>query len=145
MRKRKIKSIEDVITFGKYKGKTVEEVYKKDPKYLYWAVNNTFRFDLPKDFLHQLHSKIFITSFDSTLPFGLYEGQKLSTVYYSNARYLAYMIRHCELFDLPTDICDKIFEKAGMEIERPAHLMHVKRDNVPFHDFLGYYIDFDEK
>ena len=32
-----------VISFGKYKGETIEEVFKKDASYLDWAIKNTGR------------------------------------------------------------------------------------------------------
>ena len=31
-----LRKLEDVITFGKHKGKTVEDVYFEDAKYLSW-------------------------------------------------------------------------------------------------------------
>ena len=35
----KLTKLEDVITFGKHKGKTVEDVYYEDASYLSWLVN----------------------------------------------------------------------------------------------------------
>ena len=37
-----------VLTFGKYKEETVEEVLKKDPSYLVWAADNIEWFELDK-------------------------------------------------------------------------------------------------
>ncbi len=49
--------IEDVITFGKYKGKTYKEVYVEDPGYIKWFVRNNNRLDLDIDSFSSLWLK----------------------------------------------------------------------------------------
>lgn len=34
------------LTFGKYSGKTVDDVFKKDPQYLLWAISSTRKLHL---------------------------------------------------------------------------------------------------
>lgn len=36
--------LDDELSFGKYKGKTVEEVLEEDPHYLKWAMENVASF-----------------------------------------------------------------------------------------------------
>ena len=36
----KVLSPDDVLTFGKYKGKTLREIHKEDPNYLTWVSQN---------------------------------------------------------------------------------------------------------
>ena len=42
----KIYTMLDKMTFGRYKGKKVQEVFNKDPKYLLWCVKNVDWFHL---------------------------------------------------------------------------------------------------
>lgn len=51
-------TIDDTITFGKYKGLTYRDVYDKDPNYINWALENihTIEFDL-KSFENILNKK----------------------------------------------------------------------------------------
>jgi hypothetical protein len=39
----------DRINFGKFKGKTVRQVFEYDATYLYWAMMNTNRFNFEKE------------------------------------------------------------------------------------------------
>lgn len=40
---------EDRMDFGKYKGKSVKEVFESDPTYLWWAMKNTNRTNFEKE------------------------------------------------------------------------------------------------
>lgn len=42
----KIFGLKDVLTFGKYKGKTIKEVILEDAQYINWAYSNITWFDL---------------------------------------------------------------------------------------------------
>lgn len=42
---------EDVITFGKYKGKTFDEISDIEPSYILWLRDNVDSVKLPKNFL----------------------------------------------------------------------------------------------
>jgi tetratricopeptide (TPR) repeat protein len=46
-----INSLDSEITFGKYKGKTLEEVLEKDPPYVLWCITNVLFFCIDKRFL----------------------------------------------------------------------------------------------
>jgi len=55
-------TISSYIYFGKYKGKTVEEVFRENPSYIEWAINNSEKFFLTPEALDYLNhlKKIFI-------------------------------------------------------------------------------------
>lgn len=38
--------LDDVMDFGKYKGKSVEDVLEEDPSYLLWLLENSERFEV---------------------------------------------------------------------------------------------------
>lgn len=40
-----LKTFEDVLTFGKYKGQTIGEVFDENPQWLEWAMENVEGFD----------------------------------------------------------------------------------------------------
>lgn len=50
----KLTKKEDVLGFGKYKGRTVAEVLKKSPEYLEWVVEATERAEFPDDLLAEI-------------------------------------------------------------------------------------------
>lgn len=45
---------DSVISFGKYKGQTVQEVMNDDPDYLIWAYENIVEFDLDAQVLDEI-------------------------------------------------------------------------------------------
>ena len=46
------------LTFGKHKGKTIEDVLEDDPRYLRWCMENIDDFELDRAVEHLLHEKI---------------------------------------------------------------------------------------
>ena len=55
-----LRKLEDVITFGKHKGKTVEDVYFEDAKYLSWLINNTDKTNFRKFLLKNIELAAFL-------------------------------------------------------------------------------------
>lgn len=50
-------TVEDTITFGKYRGKTYKEVFTEDPQYIEWFVRNNNRLDLDEESFSSLWKK----------------------------------------------------------------------------------------
>lgn len=46
----------DIISFGKHKGKSIEECLIKDPEYLYWLMKNTNRTDFDNDLKNEIRN-----------------------------------------------------------------------------------------
>lgn len=46
-----LRSINNVLEFGKHKGKTIQQVMKEDPNWLHWALQNIKDFKLNKNAL----------------------------------------------------------------------------------------------
>ena len=46
--------IEDIINFGKYKGKTFNEISDIEPSYILWLSENVDSIKLPKDWLEAI-------------------------------------------------------------------------------------------
>lgn len=51
----KIKKLSDVITFGKHKGKTVEQLISESPSYVVWLIEKTDRTDFPEDLINKIY------------------------------------------------------------------------------------------
>lgn len=49
--------VEDIITFGKYKGKTYKEVFAEDPQYIEWFFRSNNRLELDADSFRSLWKK----------------------------------------------------------------------------------------
>lgn len=56
--KKKIWGINDLITFGKYKGSKVKDVMKDEPSYLIWCQDNVEFFELDEDLLLQCEEAV---------------------------------------------------------------------------------------
>lgn len=46
-----LRSVHNVLEFGKHKGKTVQQVMKEDPQWLHWALQNVPSFKLNRNAL----------------------------------------------------------------------------------------------
>lgn len=49
--KKHIWGLNDVLSFGKYKGSTIKDVIKEEPSYLIWCQQNVGWFELDEDLL----------------------------------------------------------------------------------------------
>ena len=55
---KRFKGPNDLITFGKYKGKTLAEVAKVEARYLLWANEKIDWFDIDEDYLIEIENLI---------------------------------------------------------------------------------------
>jgi hypothetical protein len=46
-----LRSINNVLEFGKHKGKTIQQVMKEDPQWLHWALQNIADFKMNRNAL----------------------------------------------------------------------------------------------
>jgi hypothetical protein len=53
-----LRGINNVLEFGKHKGKTVAEVFKIDPNYIHWALQNIPTFKLNRNALLLLPAEV---------------------------------------------------------------------------------------
>lgn len=56
MENRPILQPNDIISFGKYKGKSIKEIYEEDVQYLSWLSDNNDSFVIDWDLLKQIHN-----------------------------------------------------------------------------------------
>lgn len=107
-----------VLPFGKYKGKSLGEIYKEDPKYVYWLSESDryFRIDFcsilgldPED--KQLDEKLKAeidsifpkTNVDSVIFFGKYKGLTYRQVYQQDPDYIKWFLEHNNAIDIDMD------------------------------------------
>lgn len=60
-----LKTFEDVLTFGKHKGLTIEDVFNEDPQWLEWAMENVEGFD----FCQEDKDKIYDAAYEAQQDF----------------------------------------------------------------------------
>lgn len=98
-----------VIEFGKYKGKTIGEIYKLDPKYIFWLIDRDryFKVDF-KALLNiapntpnaeaiiakEINSFFPKTTVDSTITFGKYKGKTFKEVFSIDSAYIDWFLRN---------------------------------------------------
>lgn len=85
-----VHKIDEVISFGKYKGKTIAEIYKEDPKYIYWLTDKDpyYKIDFPtligidpkdenasKKFEEEIQRVFPKVTIDDVISFGRYKEQ----------------------------------------------------------------------
>lgn len=51
----KLSKLSDRITFGKHKGKTVEQLLSESPSYLVWLIEKTERTDFPNQIINKIY------------------------------------------------------------------------------------------
>lgn len=88
----KLLGLDDVISFGKYKGKTIKEIIDIDWQYIEWAVLQSQRLYADVEAIVKYHDSIIVSLKPSDLmPFGKYKGQTLASVYETDVQYLKWL------------------------------------------------------
>ena len=74
----------DILAFGKYKGKSFGEIYKTDNQYLHWLETTDRFFKIDFDELKQLYPEVKesldIPIFERKIDFGKYKGQTFNDI-----------------------------------------------------------------
>ena len=84
--------IDDIITFGKYKGNTIKEVISKDWQYIKWAVLDSQRLLANIDEIREYHNSIKKElQPEDIITFGKYKGQTLKDIYEKDVQYLKWL------------------------------------------------------
>jgi uncharacterized protein (DUF3820 family) len=79
-----IHKAEDIIDFGKYKGKSYGEIYKIDSQYLHWLETSDRNFKIDFDTLEQLYpdvdKEVGVYIGDKIIDFGKYKGKNYNEI-----------------------------------------------------------------
>lgn len=97
------------LPFGKYKGKTLKEIYTEDPKYVYWlaGTDRYFRIDFPSLTGIDLNdetaneqvdaeiNRVFPkTNIDDIISFGKYKGKTYKEIIHEDVQYIDWLLRN---------------------------------------------------
>lgn len=97
------------IGFGQHKGQTLGEVYKTDPKYIFWLLETDYWFNvnfrdllnIPDDeedvklFVQAEYDKLFpMVKVDDKITFGKYKGRTYREIYEENPGYIDWILRN---------------------------------------------------
>lgn len=103
------------IEFGKYKGKTIGEIYEVDPKYIYWLMeqDHYFRVDfyallnIPEDspnvesIIEAEINRVFPkATVDNAITFGKYKGKTFREIYLVDPAYFDWFLRNNNHIDI---------------------------------------------
>ena len=106
---------DEVISFGKYKGKTILEIYKEYPKYIFWLAKKDpyYRIDFltligigpeDKNVREKIEEEILRVfpkiTVDDIVSFGKYKGQTYRTVYEKDPQYIDWFLRNNRTIDV---------------------------------------------
>ena len=103
-----------VMPFGKYQGKSLSEIYSKDPKYVFWLAESDryFRIDFaaltginPDDenakeqFESEINRVFPKTTVNDTITFGKYKGHTYKEIIHSDISYIEWLLRTNDRID----------------------------------------------
>lgn len=113
-----IHKADEVIPFGQHKGKTYAEVYKEDPKYIFWLLESDpfYKIDLPtltgistddeqaeEKFRQEIDRVFPKVKVDDEVTFGKYKGKTYREVFAEDPQYIEWFIRNNDRLDLDSD------------------------------------------
>jgi uncharacterized protein (DUF3820 family) len=78
------------LTFGKYKGTPIEEVYSSDPGYCRWVFNHPSQ-NITEEIKIFLHSKFLTDDNSYMMTWGKYRGKTLKQISRINPGYIDYL------------------------------------------------------
>lgn len=101
---------DEVLPFGKYKGETIADVYKKDANYVYWLADSDpyFRIDFctlngisDKDkHIKEIECVFPKTKVEDVISFGKYKGLTFKDVFNKDPQYIEWFLRNNQTIDI---------------------------------------------
>ncbi len=107
-----------IIAFGKYKGKTIQEIYQQDPKYIFWLLEKDYYFKIDFDKLlniphgspnrqsiieNEINRVFPKTRSDDLITFGKYKGKNFKEVYETDPNYINWFLRNNKTLAIDVD------------------------------------------
>lgn len=89
----KIYGLDDILDFGKHKGKTLKEIIREDFQWIEWALNYSDHFHCDIDaVIEERKRTIKRYHLDDVIPFGKYKGQTIRYIYENDINYLRWLM-----------------------------------------------------
>ena len=110
-----IRNPDYVIEFGKYKGKTIKEIYSQDPKYIFWLMEKDHYFRVDFDQLLNIPentsdreriiedeiTRVFPKATpDDVISFGKYKGKTFREIFAIDPNYIDWFLRNNQTLDI---------------------------------------------
>ena len=110
-----IRHTDYVIEFGKYKGKTIKEIYSQDPKYIFWLIEKDYYFRVDFDQLLNIPentsdreriiedeiTRVFPKATpDDVISFGKYKGKTFREIFAIDPNYIDWFLRNNQTLDI---------------------------------------------
>lgn len=118
-----------IINFGKYKGKTIQEIYQQDPKYIYWLLDKDHYFRVDIDELLNIpkisadRQTIIENEIDRVFPkvkpddlitFGKYKGKSFREVYNMDSNYIEWFLRNNQTIEIDDEAFRGMIEQNNL-------------------------------
>lgn len=109
---------DEILPFGKHKGKSIADIYKEDPQYLFWLAEKdpNYKIDFatltgidPKDeqaqqkFKEEIDRVFPKTTIEDTIPFGKYKGQTYKNIHKEDPQYIDWFLQNNRTLDIDYD------------------------------------------
>ncbi|GMF36491.1 unnamed protein product [Phytophthora lilii] len=85
-----------ILSFGHYKGRSIEEVYNSDPRYCRWLFGQKRLFLDNKELLDFLMSKSDVIDKSYVLRFGKYDSKSVKWIYDNDKSYFNWLYTTCD-------------------------------------------------
>ena len=121
-----IRHTDYVIEFGKYKGKTIKEIYSQDPKYIFWLIEKDPYFRVDFDQLLNIPentsdreriiegeiNRVFPKATpDDVISFGKYKGKKFREIFAIDSSYIDWFLRNNKTLDIDVNAFVSMMKK----------------------------------
>lgn len=113
-----VHSVDEILLFGKYKGKSIGEVYKENPKYLFWLAESDpyYKIDFAalmdidindvnaeEKFRKEIERLFPKVTVDNVITFGKYKGKTYREIFAIDAQYIDWFLRKNTTLDIDMD------------------------------------------
>ena len=113
-----VHSVDEILLFGKYKGKSIGEVYKENPKYLFWLAESDpyYKIDFAalmdidlndvnaeEKFRKEIELFFPKVTVDNVITFGKYKGKTYREIFAIDAQYIDWFLRKNTTLDIDMD------------------------------------------
>lgn len=123
------------LTFGKYKNKSIEEVYSTDKSYILWLSENAYHDALKetvKKFLESknVEDKLIKKNGTYVINFGKFYGKSLMVAYKDKPRYMNWMLRTFEDDELVQTVVNEFLDHMKVVNKRVKAISKVREDRI---------------
>lgn len=120
-----VHKIDEILPFGMHKGKSIADIYKEDPKYIFWLLESDpyYKIDFtaltgidfndeqaPEKFNNEINRVFPKTTIEDTISFGKYKGLTYKDIYEKDPKYIDWFLRNNQTLRIDRDSFMSLFK-----------------------------------